>query len=90
MDKEIKKIEQDRVIIELDSELIAKIDFLIEKKLYQDRVTFIDQALKAQLNVHQATFDEMEKSQATVFGLLVYSSKTLEKIVAKGKKTEIG
>ncbi|MHA1332007.1 MAG: hypothetical protein ACTSR2_13135, partial [Candidatus Hodarchaeales archaeon] len=47
---------KERVLLELNPELIGKIDVLVEKKLYANRKAFLEKAIEAQLNIHQETF----------------------------------
>jgi Arc/MetJ-type ribon-helix-helix transcriptional regulator len=82
-------IPPDRIHVEINAEITAKIDALIEEELYPDRAAFIEQAIQNQLRTHQTTFDKYKKQKSTVIGMLSYSAEELEKIIAKGKRLEI-
>jgi len=80
---------KDRVILELNAEKISKIDILIEKGFYPHRTDFLKKAIESQLNLHEATFQEIEKEKDLIIGIAHYSAKELEAITAKGRKLEI-
>lgn len=80
---------KDRVILELNAEITAKIDVLIEKELYPHRTDFLEKAIESQLNLHEATFQDLVKEKNLIIGLAHYSAKELEAVAAKGKKLEI-
>lgn len=80
---------EDRIAVELNPEITAKIDVLVEKGLYIDRAVFLEKAIEAQLNLHDATFQELVRKKNFVLGWAHYSSKELEAIAASGKKLEI-
>lgn len=86
---DMSDIPPDRFQVAINAELTAKIDALIEEELYSDRTTFIEQAINSQLKIHQATFEKYEKQKDLVLGVLSYSAKELEQIVAKDKRLEI-
>ena len=79
----------DQIAIELNAEVTAKIDVLVEKGIYPDRVGFLEKAIESQLNVHDATFQELVKKKDYIIGLANYSAKELEKVARNGKKLEI-
>ncbi len=79
----------DHIIIELNAEVTAKIDVLVEKGFYTDRAVFLEKAIEAQLNLHDATFQELVKKKNFIIGWANYSAKELEAVVANGKKLEI-
>lgn len=83
------KDSDERILIELNAEVTAKIDVLVEKGLYLNRAIFLEKAIEAQLNIHDATFQELVKKRNFVLGWAHYSSKELEEVVAGGKKLEI-
>ncbi|UCG03205.1 MAG: hypothetical protein JSW11_04285 [Candidatus Heimdallarchaeota archaeon] len=80
---------KNRVLLELNPEMRAKIDVLIEKGLYPNSSDFLNKAIKSQLKLHDATFQELDIERDLVIGLANYSAKELETITAKGKKLEI-
>ncbi len=80
---------EERILIDLNPEITAKIDVLVEKGLYPDKKEFLEQAIRAQLNIHQETFQELERVQNFVMGIVNFSAEDLEKTVAKGKKRVI-
>ncbi|MHA2245806.1 MAG: hypothetical protein ACXADY_12645 [Candidatus Hodarchaeales archaeon] len=80
---------EDRIVIEINAETTAKIDVLIEKELYPNRAFFLEKAIEAQLNLHNATFQELVKKKNFIIGLAHYSAKDLEVVAANGKKLEI-
>ncbi|MHA2295733.1 MAG: hypothetical protein ACXAEU_11795 [Candidatus Hodarchaeales archaeon] len=82
-------IPKDRLQFELNANILAKIDVLIEEEIYQSQADFIEKAVQNQLGFHKATFEKYEKSKAFAIGLFHYSARELEKIVAKGKRLEI-
>ncbi|MFQ5981116.1 MAG: hypothetical protein ACE5OZ_23490 [Candidatus Heimdallarchaeota archaeon] len=82
-------IPRDRFQVEVNADITAKIDALIEEDLYSDRATFVEQAIKSQLAVHQATFEKYEKQKDIVLGVLSYSAQQLEKVIARDKRLEI-
>jgi Arc/MetJ-type ribon-helix-helix transcriptional regulator len=75
--------------MEINAELAAKIDVLIEKEYYPDRAEFIEKAIEAQLNLHVETFQELERQHSFVMGFVNYSRKELEKIAGSGKKIDL-
>ena len=79
----------DKVKVELNFEITAKIDYLIEKGLYPHRTDFLEKAIESQLNLHEATFQEVGKQKGLIIGVAHYSAKELEAIAAKGNKLEI-
>ena len=83
------KYPKDRINIELNSEMTAKIDTLIETGFYPHRIDFLEKAIESQLNLHEATFRELVKEKNLIVGLVHYSAKELEEVAAKGKKLEI-
>ncbi|MFX0125302.1 MAG: hypothetical protein ACFFAE_16865, partial [Candidatus Hodarchaeota archaeon] len=80
---------KDRVMLELNAEMTAKISILVEKGLYPHYADFLEKAIESQLNLHEATFQEVVKEKDLIIGLAHYSAKELEAVVAKGKKLEI-
>ncbi len=80
---------KDRIMFELNVEMTAKIDILIEKGLYPHRIDFLEKAIESQLNLHEATFRELVKEKNLIIGLAHYSAKELEAVAAKGKKLEV-
>ncbi|MFX0151913.1 MAG: hypothetical protein ACFFAJ_14080 [Candidatus Hodarchaeota archaeon] len=78
-----------RLLIELNLSLAAKIDVLIEKEYYKDRIAFLEKAVEAQLNLHDETFQELERKGNYVLGIINYSAKDLEKVAAEGKMLNI-
>lgn len=80
---------QDNLVVEFNAETIAKIDVLVEENLYPNRESFVEQAIRAQLNLHSSTFEGYEKKNNFVIGIVSYNAKELEKIAAQGKKLEI-
>lgn len=79
----------DKVKIVINSEITAKIDYLIEKGLYPHRADFLEKAIESQLNLHEATFHEAVKQKDLIIGVAHYSAKELEAVIAKGNKLEI-
>ncbi len=57
--------------------------------MYEDRIAFLENAINQLLDIHQSTINEFKKQKGFVLGLVNYSSKDLEKIVAEGKKLTI-
>ncbi|MFW9996780.1 MAG: CopG family transcriptional regulator [Candidatus Odinarchaeota archaeon] len=82
-------IPRDRLQFELNADVLAKIDVLLEEKIYKSRADFIEKAVQTQLGLHKTTFEKYEKSKAFAIGLFHYGAKELERIVAKGKRLEI-
>ncbi|UCG90604.1 MAG: hypothetical protein JSU57_02420 [Candidatus Heimdallarchaeota archaeon] len=80
---------EDHIVVEINAEVTAKIDVLVEKELYPDRASFLEKAIEAQLNLHDATFQELVKKRDFVIGWANYSAKELEKVAADGKKLEV-
>jgi len=80
---------KEHILIELNPEITAKIDVLVEKELYPDRKEFLERAVEAQLNIHTETFQELEKIQNFAMGIVNYSAEDLEKTIAEGKKRVI-
>ncbi|MFX0053167.1 MAG: hypothetical protein ACFE8U_17970, partial [Candidatus Hermodarchaeota archaeon] len=78
-----------RLLIELNLSLAAKIDVLIEKEYYKDRTAFLEKAVEAQLNLHDETFQELDRKGNYVLGIINYSAKDLEKVAAEGKMLNI-
>ena len=76
----------ERILIDLNPEITAKIDVLVEKGIYPDKKEFLERAVEAQLNIHIETFRELEKVQNFAMGIVNYSAEDLEKTVAEGKK----
>ena len=83
------KYPKERDILELKPEITKKIDILVEKGLYNDYVDFLEEAIEAQFNLHEATFQEAVKKKDFIIGLAHYSAKELEAIVARGEKLEL-
>lgn len=79
----------DRLLIELNLPLAAKIDVLIEKGYYRDRTAFLEKAVEAQLNLHEETFQELKTKGDFAIGIINYSVKDLEKVAAEGKMLNI-
>ena len=70
------EIPRDRIVFELNADITAKIDVLIDEDLYQSRDEFLERAISEQLRIHNATFEKYEKDKATVVGFLHYSAKS--------------
>jgi Arc/MetJ-type ribon-helix-helix transcriptional regulator len=83
------EIPRDRLQVEINADITGKIDVLVEEGLYPDRAAFINQAIESQLKAHQTTFEKYEKKRHFVIGVVNYSAKELEKIIAQGKRLEI-
>lgn len=83
------EIPKDRVILELNAEITAKIDVLIERGFYSDRTIFLEKAIESQLSLHDATFQELVKKKNVIIGWAHYSAKELEAVAAKGEKLEL-
>jgi hypothetical protein len=81
----MSEIPTDRLLIELNLPLAAKIDVLIEKGYYKDRTVFLEKAVEAQLNLHEVTFQELKRKGDFAIGIINYSVKDLEKVAAEGK-----
>ncbi len=79
----------DHIVVEINAEVTAKIDVLVEKELYPNRTAFLEKAIEAQLNLHEATFQELVKKKDFIIGWANYSAKELEAVAAEGKKLEI-
>ncbi|MFW9853803.1 MAG: hypothetical protein ACFFFG_01990 [Candidatus Thorarchaeota archaeon] len=79
----------DRLLMEINTELAAKIDVLIEKEYYPNRTEFIEKAIEAQLNLHAETFQELERQHSFVIGFVNYSRADLEKVAGLGKKIDL-
>ena len=84
----MSNIPPDRILLEINAEITAKIDVLVEEGLYSSQAAFIEQAIESQLAIHQATFDKYEKKKVVAIGLFNYSAQELEKFVAENKKAE--
>lgn len=84
-----KNTPKQRIAIEINPEITAKIAYLVEKGIYQDNVTFLEQAIQAQLNLHEETFKELEKVENLVIGWLHLDANDLERTAAKGTMREI-
>ena len=80
---------QNKIEIDLEPEVVGKIDALIESGLYENRLSFLNNAINQLLDIHQNTINEFETKKGFVLGLLHYSAKELEKIVSEGKKLQI-
>lgn len=80
---------RDRIQIEINPELTAKITYLVEKGIYQDTVSFLEQAIQAQLNLHEQTFKELDKIKNLVIGWLHITASDLERTAAKGSTRDI-
>ncbi|MFX0173040.1 MAG: hypothetical protein ACFE9L_14100 [Candidatus Hodarchaeota archaeon] len=78
-----------RLLIELNLSLAAKIDVLVEKEYYKDRAAFLEKAVEAQLNLHDETFQKLERKGNYAIGIIHYSANDLEKVAAEGKKLNI-
>jgi len=83
------EILRERIHLELNAEITAKINVLVEEGLYSTNQAFVEQAIENQIALHQATFDKYEKAKSFVIGLVNYSAKDLEKIIAQNKRLEI-
>ena len=91
MDNRLKMADYSNVhiLVEINAEVTAKIDVLVEKELYPNRAVFLEKAIEAQLSLHDATFQELVKKKNFIIGWANYSAKELEAIAANGKKLEI-
>ena len=89
MTSEHKEPPKQRIAVELNPELTAKVAYLVEKGIYKDNATFLEQAIQAQLNLHEETFKELKKVENLVIGWLHFSASDLERTAAKGSMREI-
>ena len=79
----------ENVTLEIDAEIVGKIEVLVEKGLYKDPTDFFENAIEKQLSLHKATFEKYERKKTTVIGILIYSAEELEKYAQKNNKLEI-
>jgi hypothetical protein len=68
---------------------LGKIDVLVEQGHYASRTDFLVAAVRTQLNTHTVTMQELFLRQSPLVGASIYSRKTLEKLVAKGKQMDV-
>ena len=68
---------------------LGKIDVLVEQGHYASRTDFLVAAVRTQLLTHTVTMQELFLRQSPLVGASIYSSKTLEKLVAKGKQMDV-
>ena len=80
---------QNKILIELEAEILGKIDLLIENEIYSDRISFLKTAINQLLTLHSDTINDFKVKNDFVIGYVHYSHKDLEKIVADGKKLNI-
>ena len=80
---------QNKILIELEPEVLGKIDLLIENEIYSDRISFLKTAINQLLALHNDTINDFKIKNDFVIGYIHYSRKELEKIVENGKKLNI-
>ena len=79
----------EKLNLDIDAEIVGKIEILVEKGLYDNTTDFFENAIEKQLSIHKATFEKYEKKTTTVFGILNFSAEGLNKYVQKKRKLEI-
>ena len=85
----MKEIIQNRIQLDLEPEIIGQIDLLIENGIYFSRIDFLQKSIIHQLNSHKKTIEKFKVKNDFVLGLVNYSRKDLEKVVAQNKKLNI-
>ena len=68
---------------------LGQVDLLIEQGFYSSRTDFIRTAIRNLLATHAATVQQTVARQSMVLGVVVYSRKDLEALVAERKQVEI-
>ena len=79
----------DKVSFNISVVDLGKIDVLVEQGHYASRTDFLVAAVRTQLLTHTSTMQELFLRQSPLVGASIYSRKTLEKLVAKGKQMDI-
>ncbi len=85
----MNELNSNRIMIELNPETTLKIDVLIEEGLYSTHSDFLERAIERQLDVHESKIKKSDKTRTTSLGVLFYSAKDLEDVVAEGKQLEL-
>ena len=67
---------------------LGKIDVLVEQGHYASRTDFLVAAVRTQISTHSSTMQDLLRESRLV-GAVVYSRKTLDQLVAKGKQLDI-
>ena len=79
----------DKVSFNISVVDLGKIDLLVEQGHYASRTDFLVAAVRTQLLTHVDTVQELFVRQSPLVGASIYSRKTLEMLVAKGKQLDV-
>jgi Arc/MetJ-type ribon-helix-helix transcriptional regulator len=78
--------ETEKITINMSVVDLGKVDLLVEEGFYQNRTDFIRTAIRNQLDKHETEVQSAVVRNSFVLGILIYSRKDLEEIVAKGER----
>ena len=81
--------ETEKIMINMGTVDLGKIDFLVEQGHYSNRADFIRTAISSQLEKHTLEVQQTVARHSHVIGMLVYARVDFEKYKARGEKINV-
>lgn len=76
----------EKITINMSVVDLGKVDLLVEEGFYSNRTDFIRTAIRNQLNLHDAELKQSVVRKSMAIGVVHYSRKGLERVLAAGEK----
>lgn len=81
--------ETEKITVNMNVVDLGKADLLVDQGFYSNRTDFIKTAIRNQLNSHSMVVDNVIQEKAFAIGMIHYSRKELEGILAQNKMLDI-
>ena len=84
-----KTAHTEKITINMGAVDLGKVDLLVNEGVYTNRTDFIRSAIRAQLDKHHVEVQQSIARNSLVVGVLLFSRRTLEKVLEKGEQLRI-
>ncbi|CAM3177663.1 CopG family transcriptional regulator [Filibacter tadaridae] len=81
--------ETEKITINMNVVDLGKVDLLVDQGFYSNRTDFIRSSIRNQLATHAADLESLLVRKEFVVGVVKYSRKELEKLLASNEKVEM-
>jgi Arc/MetJ-type ribon-helix-helix transcriptional regulator len=80
---------QEKLTLSMGADELRQVDLLVERGLYASREAFLQSAARNLLHEHGMDLPQAATGRLTAAGIVVHNRKSLEKLLAAGRRVEL-
>jgi Arc/MetJ-type ribon-helix-helix transcriptional regulator len=80
---------QEKLTLSMGADKLRQVDLLVERGLYASREAFLQSAARNLLHEHGMDLPQAATGRLTAAGIVVHNRKSLEKLLAAGRRVEL-